>query len=53
MKTIIMATTVQYILSIAPNYFGETRVEGRHSSSGIEYFVVIDDYYDDGIVNPY
>ena len=48
-----MATTVQYILSIAPNYFGDTKVEKKSTSSGIDYFLVIEEYYDDGVENPY
>jgi len=53
MKRIIMASTVQYILSVSPNYFGDMRVEGKTSSNGIDYFILLDDYYDDGITNPY
>lgn len=51
---IIMANTVQFILSIAPNYFGNIPVEGKITSSGIEYFVVKEEIpYDDGVTNPY
>lgn len=53
MKLIIMANTVEYILGVHPEYFGEIHVNHKHTSSGIDYFVVAEDYFDDGVTNPY
>ena len=53
MKTIIMATTAQYILSISQNYFGDIHVLPHTTSSGVDYFVVNEEYFDDGVENPY